>query len=68
MHLSRVLVTIGVLAALLGFNVEILRAQQSPSIEFGGAQVSLGMTVEQVKTSLAESGRQIQFLTDNFDR
>lgn len=46
MHVSRVLVTIGVLAALLGFNVEILRAQQSLSIEFGGAQVSLGMTVE----------------------
>ena len=40
------------------------RKQEPPSITFGGAQVSLGMTVELVEKNLAASTRHIEFLAD----
>jgi hypothetical protein len=58
------LVWIGVVATLLGPNIQVQRRQQQPSIEFGGAQVSLGMTVVQVEKNLAESARHIEFMSD----
>jgi prepilin-type processing-associated H-X9-DG protein len=54
----------GVVATFLGLNVEAQRGQQPPSIGFGGAQVSLGMTVEQVEKNLAASARHIEFMSD----
>lgn len=62
MRVLRALVVTGMVATFLGLNVEAQRPQ--PSIEFGGAQVSLGMTVEQVEKNLAESARHIEFMTD----
>jgi hypothetical protein len=35
---------------------------KAPSIAFGGAQVSLGMTPEQVEKNLADASRHIEFL------
>jgi hypothetical protein len=40
------------------------RTQEQPSISFGMAKISLGMTVEQVKESLAGTARHITFLSD----
>jgi len=64
MRMLRALVVSGMVATFLGLNSEGQRRQGSPSIEFGGAQVSLGMTVEQVEKNLAESARHVQFLID----
>lgn len=64
MRLLRALVVAGAVASLLGPNVEAQRRQQPPSIEFGGAHVSLGMTVEQVEKNLVESARHIEFMSD----
>jgi hypothetical protein len=64
MRVLGALVMTGVVVTFLGLNVEAQRRQQPPSIEFGGAQVSLGMTVEQVEKALAESARHIEFMTD----
>lgn len=54
----------GVVALLTGRNDAFQRVQQQPSISFGMARVSLGMTVQQVEQSLSEAGRHIQFLPD----
>jgi hypothetical protein len=50
--------------AVLGFSREAQQRQESPFIEFGGAQIALGMTVEQVEKNLAESTRHFEFMTD----
>ena len=64
MNLLRALVVIGAIAAVLCLNMKAQRKQEHASIEFGGAQVSLGMTVEQVEKNLAENARHIEFATD----
>jgi len=64
MNLLKALAVTGAIAAVLGLNMEAQRKQEPPSIEFGAAQVSLGMTVEQVEKNLAESARHIEFMTD----
>ncbi len=38
--------------------------ERQVSIEFGGARIALGMTVEEVQASLAKNGRQPNFLSD----
>jgi hypothetical protein len=40
------------------------RPQEQPSISFGMAQISLGMTVQEVEQRLSEGARHIQFLSD----
>jgi hypothetical protein len=64
MNLLKALVVMGAIVAALGLSMEAEQKQEPVSIEFGGAQVSLGMTVEQVEKNLAESGRHIELLTD----
>ncbi|MGA7908310.1 MAG: hypothetical protein WCA16_12960 [Candidatus Sulfotelmatobacter sp.] len=58
---SRVLALVFVAAvAALALSGEAQR--KAPSIAFGGAQVSLGMTPEQVEENLADASRHIEFL------
>lgn len=64
MHFIRTFVVAGLVAGLLSSEAKAQRREMPPSLEFGGAQVSLGMTVEQVQKSLAESARHIDFLGD----
>jgi hypothetical protein len=51
--------TAAILLALLGAGAQ---QKQEPAISFGGAQVSLGMTAEQVTKNLGESARQLHFI------
>ncbi|HEV1994602.1 MAG TPA: hypothetical protein VGR03_09745 [Candidatus Acidoferrum sp.] len=61
----RKLVVIGAVAtAFLQVNIEAQRKQKPPSIAFGTAEVSLGMSVEQLQMNLSESARHIEFLSD----
>jgi hypothetical protein len=61
----RKLAVIGaVAAAFLGVNTEAQRRQKPPSIAFGTAEVSLGMSVEEVQKNLSESARHIEFMGD----
>jgi hypothetical protein len=53
-----------VVVALLSSNTKAQRKQEPPSIAFGGAQVSLGMRIEQVEKNLAETARHIEFMSD----
>jgi hypothetical protein len=64
MCLRGALVVAGLISILVGPNIAAQRKQPPPSIEFGGAQVSLGMTVGQVEKNLAESARHIEFMSD----
>lgn len=51
-------------AAVLGVRSEAQHKQHPASIAFGTAEISLGMTVEQVERALAESARRIEFMSD----
>jgi hypothetical protein len=52
-------------ALLTGRNGGALQqTQDQPSVTFGMAKVSLGMTVQQVEQHLSEAGRHIEFLPD----
>jgi hypothetical protein len=64
MNLLKALAVIGAIPAVLGLNMEAQRKQEPPSIEFGGAQVSLGMPLEQVEKALAERARHLEFMSD----
>src|SRR5689334_25115153 len=65
MRVLGALVMTGVVATFLGLSVQAQRGQQQPpSVEFGRAQVSLGMSVEQVQMNLSESARHIEFMSD----
>ncbi|MGC1417043.1 MAG: hypothetical protein WA817_17275 [Candidatus Acidiferrum sp.] len=64
MNLPKSLALIGAIPIVLAFNMEAQRKQEPPSIEFGGAQISLGMTVEQVQKNLAANARHIELMTD----
>lgn len=63
MSLIRVLAVICAVAVATVLNGAGQHTQE-PSISFGLAKISLGMTVEQVKESLAGAGRHITFLSD----
>lgn len=64
MNLLKALAVMGAIVVGLGLSMKAKQKQEPASIEFGGARVSLGMTVEQVGKNLAESGRHIELLTD----
>lgn len=64
MTLLRTLAVTGTVVVALGLNIAAQRQQELPSIAFGTAQVSLGMTEEQVEKNLAESARHIEFIAD----
>lgn len=50
---------------LLGANTRAQRNDALPSIGFGTAEVSLGMTVGQVERVLAQSARHLEFLSED---
>lgn len=52
-----------ILVAVLGLATQGQRS--APSIAFGNAWVSLGMTAEQVEKNLADSGRHIEFMKED---
>ncbi len=62
--LKTIALTLAVAVAFLSLNTRAQRKQEPPSIAFGGAQVSLGMTTEQVEKNLSENARHIEFMTD----
>src|SRR6266436_4082244 len=64
MNLLKALAVMGAIVVALGLSMKAKQKQEPASIEFGGAQVSLGMTVGQVEKNLAEGGRHIELLTD----
>jgi hypothetical protein len=64
MSLIRVLSGTGALIVGVVLNVAAQRTQSQPSITFGMAKISLGMTVQQVQESLSRAARHIQFLPD----
>lgn len=63
MRLSKLFLVTGLLVSLNG-PIADAQAPERPSLDFGLAQINLGMTVDQVTRTLAESGRHIQFLSD----
>jgi hypothetical protein len=62
MTLNKTLSVITVLAFIAGTYGDVQKGQ--PSIAFGIASVSLGMTVEQIQEHLAKAGRHLKFLPD----
>ena len=64
MNLIRLFVVTGVVVLATAFSVSSQRKQLLPSISFGEAQVSLGMSVGEVVRNLAENGRHIEFMPD----
>jgi hypothetical protein len=64
MCLRRALVVAGLISILLGPGIAAQQTQPPPSIEFGRAPVSLGMTREQVEKTLRESGRNLVDMND----
>jgi hypothetical protein len=65
MRLLKTLFVTGALAvAFLNVNTRAERRQEPPSIAFGLARVTVGMTIERVEKNLAESGRHLEPLGD----
>jgi hypothetical protein len=64
MTMTRLLAVFGAVALTAGLHADAQRKPEPPSIDFGGAQVLLGMTVEQVEKNLTQSARHIQFVPD----
>ncbi len=64
MSLIGVLAVACAAALATGIKGTAQRKQEQPSITFGMAKISLGMTVEQVQESLSGAARHIQFLPD----
>jgi hypothetical protein len=60
MSLIRTMALLGAAALATGLKGEAQRAQTQPSITYGMAKISLGMTVEQVEQHLAEAARHIK--------
>ena len=60
----RFLAAIGVLALATGLEGAAQRKPEQPWLEFGGAKISLGMTIEQVQEQLSGAGWHIQILAD----
>ena len=60
MSLIKTFALVGAVALIPGIKGEAQRAQVQPSITYGMAKISLGMTVEQVEQHLAESARHIK--------
>jgi hypothetical protein len=64
MNLGRVLAVMGAVAFVGVLTGDAQRTKEQPSISFGMAAISLGMTVEQVDRNLAGAARHIQMLPD----
>jgi len=64
MTLTRLWSLAVLVALLVGSNGVSQKTREQPSVTFGMAKVSLGMTVQQVEQRLSEAGRHIQFLSD----
>jgi hypothetical protein len=64
MCLRRALVVAGLISILLGPSIAAQPKRPLPSIEFGRAQISLGMTRQQVEKTLRESGRHLVDMND----
>jgi hypothetical protein len=64
MSSKKTLALLGAVALATGLNGRAQRAQGQPSITYGMARISLGMTVEQVEQRLAESARHIKTDSD----
>jgi hypothetical protein len=64
MRLTKALAVAGAVALVAGFSTDAQRQQEQPSITFGRARVSLGMTAEQVTARLAEAARHLKFMSD----
>ena len=60
----KALAIVGAAVLLVQLNSSGQRNQKQPSISFGTANVSLGMTVEQVEGRLAEAARHLQFVSN----
>ena len=63
MRVFRLLVGVWLAMNLL-VKVDAQPRDEQPSIDFGGARIALGMTIETVKQNLAANGRHLQFLND----
>lgn len=57
MTFSKTFTLLGTLAVLMWFNGAPQRPQAQPTISYGTADISLGMTVEQVEQHLAQAAR-----------
>lgn len=64
MRLKRALAVAGAVALVVGLKTDAQRKQEQPSITFGNARISLGMTVEQVTSHLTDAARHIRFMSD----
>jgi hypothetical protein len=64
MILIKTMAFISAVVLSAGMNGAPQPKQRQPSIAFGIATISLGMTVEEVQKRLAESGRHLEFLDD----
>lgn len=64
MGFTKVFVAAGAIAFAIAFSAAAQHAQVQPSIIYGGAKISLGMTAEQVTQNLAGASRHIQTLSD----
>jgi hypothetical protein len=64
MSLTRFFVVSGAVGLAASLALAAQRTQSQPSITFGMAKVSLGMTVDQVQESLSGAARHIEFLPD----
>lgn len=64
MSAIKVLAVLGVLLLFAGGASRAQKQEGQPSISFGLASVSLGMTVTEVEHRLSEGGRHLKFLPD----
>lgn len=63
MSAPRALALAGAVILAVTLSLAAQRAQQ-PSLNFGSANISLGMTVQEAQTLLTEAGRHFQFIRD----
>jgi hypothetical protein len=62
--LIRILAVVGAVALGTGLNGQEQHSQEQPSMSYGTARISLGMTAEQVEQVLSDGARHIKFLPD----
>jgi len=66
MGFTKVFVATGAVAFVVALSVAAQHTQVRPSITYGTARISLGMTVEQVVQNLAGAARHIQTVSDKY--
>jgi hypothetical protein len=65
--IMRVFGLIGAVVLATALSVTAQRTQRQPSIGYGGATISLGMTVEEVERHLGDAARHMKTLPDSKD-